>query len=97
MAFGENLGSLDAGELQPSLQPMFKTIKVFAFMKEILRLPSVVVRILTSCIPNSTREAGKNVSAFGDTMRDRRLASTEGKADFMSYMTKHGGVDGNKG
>jgi hypothetical protein len=94
MAFGENLGSLDAGELQPSLQSMFKTIKVFTFMKEILRLPSILVRTVTSFIPSRTREAGKAVSAFGDTMRDRRLASNEGKTDFMSYMIKHGAVEG---
>jgi hypothetical protein len=94
MAFSENLGSLDAGELQPSLQSMFKTIKVFTFMKEILRLPSILVRTVTSFIPSRTREAGKAVSAFGDTMRDRRLASTEGKADFMSYMIKNGAVEG---
>jgi len=94
MAFSEDLGSLDAGELQPALQSMFRTIKVFAFMKEILRLPSLLVRVLTSFIPRRTREAGENVSAFGNTMRDRRLASTEVKPDFMSYMTKHGGVEG---
>ena len=94
MAFSENLGSLDAGELQPSLQSMFQTIKVFTFMKEILRLPSVLVRAMTSFIPSRTREACKNVSAFGNTMRDRRLASTEDKADFMSYMLKNGAVEG---
>jgi hypothetical protein len=94
MAFSEDLGSLDAGELQPSLHSMFKTIKIFAFMKEILRLPSILVRILTSFIPSSTQEAGKSVTAFGDTMRDRRLASTEGKTDFMSYLTKNGAAEG---
>jgi hypothetical protein len=94
MAFSENLGSLDAGELQPSLQSIFRTIKVFAFMKEVLRLPSILVRILISSIPSCAREAGENVSAFGDTMRDRRLASNEVKPDFMSYMTKHGEVEG---
>jgi hypothetical protein len=94
MAFSEDLGSLDAGELQPSLHSMFKTIKIFAFMKEILRLPSILVRIMTSFIPSSTQEAGKSVTAFGDTMRDRRLASTEGKTDFMSYLTKNGAAEG---
>jgi hypothetical protein len=94
MAFSENLGSLDAGELHPALQTIFSTIKVFAFMKEILRLPSILVRIMTSCIPSRTQEAGKSVTAFGNTMRDRRLASTEGKTDFMSYLTKDGTVGG---
>jgi len=94
MAFSENLGSLDAGELQPSLQSMFRTIKIFACMKEILRLPSILVRILTSLIPSRTRKAGENVSAFGNTMRDRRLAWNEAKPDFMSYMTKHEEVEG---
>jgi len=94
MAFSEDLGSLDAGELPPSLQSMFRTIKAFTFMKEILRLPSIFVRAATGLIPSRTREAGKSVTVFGNTMRDRRLASTEGKADLMSYLTKNSAVDG---
>ena len=95
MAFSENLGSLDAGELQPSLQAMFRVIKVFAFMKEILRLPSIFVQIATSLFPRRTLHAGKVVDEFGNSMRDRRLASsTEGRADFMSYMLRDGAVEG---
>jgi hypothetical protein len=97
MAFSENLGSLDAGELQPSLQSMFRTIKAFTFMKEVLRVPSIFIRIVTNFIPTRTREAGEKVSAFGNTMRDRRLASTEGKIDFMSYMTNNRAVGEGKG
>lgn len=96
MAFSENLGSLDAGKLQPSLQAMFRVIKVFAFMKEILRLPSIIVRIATALFPRHTKEAGKVVTDFGNAMRDRRLAasSTEGRSDFMSYMLRDAAVEG---
>lgn len=94
MAFSEDLGSLDAGELQPALQTMFETIKAFTYMKEILRLPSILVRVLTRLIPTRTREAGKVVSSFGNLMRDRRLASIEGKQDFTSYMMKNGAAEG---
>jgi len=94
MAFSQNLGSLDAGELHPPLQAMIGMLKTFTFMKEILRLPSIFVRAATSLLPSRAQEAGKNVSAFGNTMRDRRLASAEGKADFMSYMLKDAAVEG---
>jgi len=94
MAFSESLGSLDTGELQPSLQAMFRTIKAFTFMKEILRSPKVVVQTVTSFFPSSTREAGKKVINFGNAMRDRRLESIESKADFMSYILKNRAEEG---
>jgi hypothetical protein len=94
VAFSENLGSLDAGELQPSLRAMFGVLKAFTFIKEILRLPSFFVQAAMKLSPSRAQEAGKGVSDFGNIMRDRRLASTEGKTDFMTYMLNDSAVEG---
>jgi hypothetical protein len=73
---------------------MFGVLKAFTYIKEILRLPSFFVQAATKFSPSRAQEAGKGVSDFGNIMRDRRLASTEAKTDFMSYMLNDSAVEG---
>ena len=97
LAFGEDFGSLDAGGLQPRLQKLFTAHKQFTFVKEILRLPPMIARTITTVLSAVMTRRGTPVNGVGaDVMMKRRAKSEVERPDMVSYMlgqsgAKHGG------
>jgi len=96
LAFGEDFGSLDAGDLQPRLQTLFTAIKQFTFVKEILRLPSLLRVIITTILSVVMMSRGPAVKDIGtEVMEKRRTKREVDRPDMASYMLKQaGGKDG---
>ncbi|KAI0975219.1 isotrichodermin C-15 hydroxylase [Xylaria arbuscula] len=95
LSFGESFGGLDAGKLHPWLDTLFTTLKTFTFIREILRLPSPIIKAALACIPQKMMDHQKAAVAFGAEAVRRRLAQDTDRPDFMSYMVKHNS-DGSK-
>lgn len=94
MAFGEDFGSLDAGNLQPRLQKLFTTIKQFTFVKEILRLPWLLRVTITTVLSAIMKRRGPAIKDVGaDVMSKRRTNSETKRPDIVSYLL---GQDGTK-
>ncbi|KAI1841320.1 hypothetical protein JX265_007920 [Neoarthrinium moseri] len=93
LAFGESFGGLDSGELHPWLDVMFTTLKTFTFMREILRLPSWMIKAAMWCIPKELMEHQQSAVAFGAEAAKRRMAIETDRSDLMSYILKHDGKD----
>ncbi|KAI0530209.1 isotrichodermin C-15 hydroxylase [Xylaria digitata] len=95
LSFGESFGGLDTGRLHPWLDTLFTTLKTFTFIREILRLPSLIINAALSCIPQKMRDHQKEAVSFGAEAARRRMAQETDRPDFMSYMMKHND-DGSK-
>ncbi|KAI0412481.1 isotrichodermin C-15 hydroxylase [Xylaria grammica] len=96
LSFGESFGGLATGTLHPWLDSLFTTLKTFTFIREILRLPSPIIKAAMACIPRAMMEHQKGAVAFGAASARRRMAQNTDRPDFMSYMMKHND-DGSKG
>lgn len=94
LSFGESFGGLDAGQLHPWLETVFTTLKTFTLMKEIIRLPSMLVHAAMSCIPKEMLEHRKDSVAVGAEAAKRRMVKETNRPDFMSYILRHNGDDG---
>ncbi|KAI0024057.1 cytochrome P450 [Xylariomycetidae sp. FL0641] len=94
LSFGETFGGLDTGEVHPWLSNIFITLKAFTFMRELLRLPSFMVRTAFNCIPKSMLEHREKAVGFGAEAARRRLERGSDKPDFMSHILKHSVEDG---
>lgn len=96
LAFSEDFGSLDAGDLQPRLQTLFTTMKQFTFVKEILRLPSLLRMTITTVLSVVMKRRGPAINDLGAAvMVKRRTRSEIGRPDMVSYMLEQaGGKDG---
>ena len=91
LAFGEDFGSLDAGCLQPRLQELFTAIKTFTFVKEILRLPSLLAKMITTIFSAFMMRRGTAVKDVGADMMMRRRAKFEvERPDMVSYLLRQG-------
>lgn len=89
LAFSEDFGSLDAGELRPELQKLFTPIKHFTFFKELFRLPAAVSRIFTAALGAFVFGGGVNVVDVGAEVSAKRKGREEvNRPDFMSYMLR---------
>ncbi|KAJ3577291.1 hypothetical protein NPX13_g3277 [Xylaria arbuscula] len=88
LSFGQSFGGLDTGKLHPWLDALFTTLKTFTFIREILRLPSPIVKAALACIPRKMMDHQKAAISFGAEAARRRLAQHTGRPDFMSYMLK---------
>lgn len=91
LAFGKDFGSLDAGSLQPRLQKLFTTIKQFTFVKEILRLPSLLAKTIITILSAFMMRRGTAVKDVGaDVMMNRRAKSDVERPDMVSYLLRQG-------
>lgn len=94
MAFGEDFGSLDAGNLQPRLQKLFTTIKQFTFVKEILRLPWLLRVTITTVLSAIMKRRGPAIKDVGaDVMSKRRTNSETKRPDIVSYLLGQDGTN----
>ncbi|KAI0197645.1 isotrichodermin C-15 hydroxylase [Astrocystis sublimbata] len=89
LSFGESFGGLDAGKLDPWLDTIFTTLKTFTFIREILRLPSFIIKAALACIPREMMEHQKAAVSVGSAAARRRLAQNTDRPDFISYMLKN--------
>jgi hypothetical protein len=89
LAFSENFGSLDAGELRPQLQTLFVSIKQFTFLREFLRLPWLLAKIVIAGLSAVMTWCGVAVGDIGaDVLAKRRTRSKQARPDFISYMLR---------
>jgi aspirochlorine biosynthesis cytochrome P450 monooxygenase len=89
LSFGETFGGLDTGKVHPWLENLFTTLKTFTFMREILRLPSFIIRLAMAFIPAGMREHRAAAVSFGAEAAKRRIERGSDKPDFMSYLLRH--------
>ncbi|KAI8624412.1 isotrichodermin C-15 hydroxylase [Xylariaceae sp. FL1651] len=94
LSFGESFGGLDKGRLHPWLETLFTTLKVFTFIREILRLPSPIIKTAMACIPEQMLEHQKNAVGFGADAVNLRISRETDRPDFISYILRHRGEDG---
>jgi hypothetical protein len=80
LAFSEDFGRLDAGALRPRLQTLFASIKQFTFLKEVLRLPWLLAKIVTAGL--------SAVMMWCGVTAKRRTGSEQAGPDFVSYMLR---------
>ena len=93
LSFGEDFGSLDAEDLQPRLQMLFTTIKQFTFVKEILRLPSLLAMIFLGVMSAVVKRRGIAIKDVGaDVMVKRRNRTDVERPDLVSCMLEHAGT-----
>jgi len=93
LGFGEDFGSLDAGALQPRLQSLFTAIKQFTFVKEFLRLPSLLAMMIVTFLSTVMKLRGASVNNVGkDVMVERRAKSEVEIPDMVSYMLEQSGA-----
>ena len=93
LAFSEDFGSLDAGTMQPQLQMLFSRIKQFTFVKEILRLPSLLAKAtltVLSAVMKGRSPAVQDVGA--EVMMKRHAKSEVAGPDMVSYLLRKGGL-----
>lgn len=89
LAFSEDFGNLSAGVLQTRLQKLFTTIKHFAFLKELLRLPKIVSKVVTAVLAAAVLGNRVKIANVGAEVSATRRARKEvGRPDFMSYMLR---------
>ena len=96
LSFGETFGGLATGKVHPWLENIFMTLKAFTFMREVLRLPSFLVKAAMACIPREMLEHRGQASKFGAEAAKRRIARGSDKPDFMSYILNHEGDEGKR-
>jgi hypothetical protein len=95
LAFSEDFGSLDAGELRPQLRTLFVSIKQFTFLKEFLRLPWLLAKIVTAGLSAVMMWRGVAVDDIGaDVLSRRRTRSEQAGPDITSYMLRQVDVKG---
>jgi cytochrome P450 len=95
LSFGEDFGSLDAGDLQPRLQMLFKAIKQFTFVKEFLRLPSLLAMTFLGVMSAAVTPRGIAIKDVGaDAMAKRRTRPDVERPDMVSYMLAHARTKG---
>lgn len=93
LAFGEDFGSLDAGSLQPRFQMLFTAMKQFTFVREFLRLPSLLVMTITTVLSAVPKRRGPAITDVGADMMVKRRARSESKRpDMISYLLGQGGA-----
>lgn len=85
LAFGEDFGSLDAGGLQPRLQKLFTALKQFTFVKEILRLPPMIARTITTVLSAVMTRRGTPVNGVGADVMMKRRAKSEVESEVFIY------------
>jgi cytochrome P450 len=89
LAFSEDFGRLDAGALRPRLQTLFASIKQFTFLKEVLRLPWLLAKIVTAGLSAVMMWRGVTVDEVGaNVLAKRRTGSEQAGPDFVSYMLR---------
>jgi hypothetical protein len=89
LAFSEDFGSLDAGEVCPQLRTLFASIKQFTFLKEFLRLPWLLAKIVTAGLSAVMMWRGVAADDIGaDVLAKRRTRSEQAGQDFISYMLR---------
>lgn len=94
LAFSANFGGLDQGQLQPGLQTIFSSLKMFTFVKELLRLPRSLAKAVKMLLSVFVLERSGKVSDFGvDVAAERRVENVE-RSDFTSYMSSQDDVGG---
>ena len=90
LSFSEDFGSLDAGNLQPRLHMLFTAIKQFTFVKEVLRLPSLLASMIFAVWSAATKRRGIAIKDVGaDVMVKRRTRPKVERPDMVSYMLEH--------
>jgi aspirochlorine biosynthesis cytochrome P450 monooxygenase len=94
LSFGKSFGGLDVGQLHPWLETVFTTLKTFTLMKEVIRLPSILVQVAMSCIPKEMLKHRKDSVASGAEAAKRRMMKETDRPDCMSYILRHNGDDG---
>jgi hypothetical protein len=89
LAFSEDFGSLDAGDLRPQLQTLSVSIKQFTFLKEFLRLPWLIAKMMTAGLSAVMMWHSVAVNDIGaDVLAKRRTRSEQAGPDFTSYMLR---------
>jgi hypothetical protein len=89
LAFSEDFGSLDAGQLRPQLRTLFASIKQFTFLKEFLRLPWLLAKIVVASLSAVMILRGVAVDDLGaDVLAKRLTRSEQAGPDFTSYMLR---------
>ncbi|KAI1738672.1 isotrichodermin C-15 hydroxylase [Xylaria scruposa] len=96
LAFGESFGGLWARQLHLWLKSLYTTTKTYTFTREILRLPSFLIKPALACIPKSMKEHQEGALPFGVTATTHRLRQKTDRQDFMSYMLRHNDDEGKR-
>ena len=91
LAFGEDFGSLHAGSLQPRFQMLFTAMKQFTFVREFLRLPSLLAMTITTVLSAVAKRRGPAITDVGaDMMVKRRARSELERPDMIFYLLGQG-------
>lgn len=94
LAFSANFGGLDHGQLQPGLQTIFSSLKMFTFVKELLRLPLLLAKAVKMLLSVFVLERNGKVADFGVDVATKRRAENVQRSDFTSYMSSRDDVGG---
>ncbi|KAI2615409.1 isotrichodermin C-15 hydroxylase [Hypoxylon sp. NC1633] len=87
LAFGENFGGLESGEVHPWLRAIFKFMKLAFLAIELKRFPRWVGRLCRLIVTGTMKRPGK-VRSFGNDAVQRRMALGTDRPDLLSSMIK---------